>query len=49
MKIDGHFKISMIKSVVRVVAGFCLIQGNLLMAGVCIILAETLGIVEEMV
>lgn len=45
----GHFWVSMVKSAVRIVAGFCLITGNLLMAGVCLIMAELLGIVEEMV
>lgn len=45
----GHFWVSMVKSAVRVVAGVCLITGNLLMAGVCLIMAEVLGIVEEMV
>ena len=45
----GHFWVSMVKSAVRVVAGFCLITGNILMAGVCLIMAEILGIVEELV
>ena len=45
----GHFYVSMVKSAVRIVAGGCLITGNLLMAGVCIIMAEVLGIVEELV
>lgn len=45
----GHFWVSMVKSAVRMVAGFWLISGNLLMAGVCIIFAEILGIVEEVV
>lgn len=45
----GHFYVSMVKSTVRIVAGGCLITGNLLMAGVCIIMAEVLGIVEELV
>ena len=45
----GHFYVSIVKSAVRIVAGGCLITGNLLMAGVCFILAEVLGIVEELV
>jgi hypothetical protein len=45
----GHFYVSLAKSVIRIVAGFCLIAGNLLMAGVCLIFAEILGIVEELV
>ena len=46
---QGHFYVSIVKSAVRIVAGGCLITGNLLMAGVCFILAEVLGIVEELV
>ena len=45
----GHFYVSLAKSAIRIVAGGCLIAGNLLMAGVCFIMAEVLGIVEEMV
>ena len=45
----GHFYVSLAKSAIRIVAGGCLIAGNLLMAGVCLILAEVLGIVEELV
>jgi hypothetical protein len=45
----GHFYVSLGKSAIRIVAGGFLITGNLLMAGVCLILAEVLGIVEELV
>lgn len=45
----GHFYVSLVKSAVRIAAGACLIQGNLLMAGICFIMAEVLGIVEELV
>ena len=45
----GHFYVSLAKSAIRIVAGSCLITGNLLMAGVCFIMAEILGIVEELV
>lgn len=45
----GHFYVSLVKSVIRIGAGCWLMQGNLLMAGVCLILAEVLGIVEELV
>ena len=45
----GHFYVSLVKSAIRVAAGVCLILGNLLMAGVCFILAEILGIIEEFV
>ena len=44
-----HLYISLLKSIVRIGAGGCLITGNLLMAGVCFIMAEVLGIVEELV
>ena len=45
----GHFYVSLAKSAIRIVAGGCLITGNLLMAGICLIMAEVLGIVEELV
>jgi len=45
----GHFYVSLVKSVIRIGAGCWLMTGNLLMAGVCLILAEVFGIFEEMV
>jgi hypothetical protein len=45
----GHFYVSLAKSFIRIGAGCWLMTGNLLMAGVCFILAEVLGIVEELV
>jgi hypothetical protein len=45
----GHFYVSLVKSAIRIGAGCWLMTGNLLMAGVCFILAEVLGIVEELV
>lgn len=45
----GHFYVSIVKSAVRIVAGGCLITGNFLMAGIFFIMAEVLGIVEELV
>jgi hypothetical protein len=45
----GHFYVSLVMSAIRIVAGGCLITGNLLMAGICLIMAEVLGIVEELV
>ena len=48
----GHFRVSLIKSVVRILAGLCLcLLDNTLanMAGVFFIIAEILGIVEEIV
>ena len=44
-----HFVISMIKSVGRLGAGAALISGQLYAAGVFIIIAEVLGIAEELV
>lgn len=45
----GHFYVSLAKSFIRIGAGCWLMTGNFLMAGVCLILAEVLGIVEELV
>lgn len=45
----GHFYVSLVKSGIRILAGFCLIAGNLYWAGALIISAEILGIVEELV
>lgn len=45
----GHFYVSLVKSIVRIGAGGCLIYGNLFFAGFLLILAEGLGIVEELV
>ncbi len=44
-----HLYISLVKSIIRIGAGGCLIQGNLLFAGGLLIFAEILGIVEELV
>lgn len=43
-----HFRISIVKSGLRFAAGFRLIQGDLIGAGVFLILAEVLGIAEEL-
>jgi hypothetical protein len=45
----GHFYVSLAKSFIRIGAGCWLMTGNLLMAGVCLILAEVFGIFEELV
>ncbi len=45
----GHFYVSLAKSIIRIGAGGCLIQGNLFFAGFLLIFAELLGIVEEIV
>ncbi len=44
-----HFRLSIVKSGLRFAAAFRLIQGDMLGAGVLFILAEILGIAEEMV
>jgi hypothetical protein len=45
----GHFYVSLVKSGLRIVTGVFLIDGNLLVAGSLLILAEGLGIIEELV
>lgn len=45
----GHFYVSLAKSGLRIVAGISLIMSGLPEAGTFILLAEVLGIVEELV
>ena len=45
----GNFYVSLVKSGFRIGAGICLLQGQFVTAGVLLILAEVLGIVEELV
>lgn len=45
----GHFWVSMFKSGLRIGAGVWLVLGDLTMCGILLILAELLGIVEEIV
>lgn len=45
----GHFYVSLAKSCLRILAGFALLTGSLVGAGVLLILAEILGIAEELV
>jgi hypothetical protein len=45
----GHFYVSIVKSFVRIFAGIALINGSLIVAGISFIVAELLGIVEELV
>jgi hypothetical protein len=45
----GHFYVSMVKSGFRIGAGIALVRGELITAGALFILAEFLGIVEELV
>jgi hypothetical protein len=43
-----HFRISIVKSGIRIAAGLRLIQGDFIGAGVFLIIAEVLGIAEEL-
>lgn len=43
-----HFYISIIKSVIRIVAGMYLFYGNFAIAGVLLVVAEVLGVLEEL-
>jgi hypothetical protein len=45
----GHFYVSLAKSGIRIVAGISLMMGNFFIAGGFLIIAEALGILEEMV
>lgn len=42
-----HFYISLVKSAVRILAGIILFTGNFATAGILLVAAEILGIVEE--
>ena len=44
-----HFYVSLVKSAIRIVAGIVLFQGNYPTAGLLLISAELLGILEEIV
>ena len=44
-----HRNISFVKSLLRIIAGIALITSNFISAGILFILAEILGIVEEIV
>ena len=44
-----HFYVSLVKSGLRIFAGATLAAGQLYLAGMLLILAELLGIVEEIV
>ena len=44
-----HRNISFVKSALRIVAGFSLFGGGLMLAGALIVIAEILGIAEELV
>ena len=44
-----HLRISLLKSLLRIGAGVYLVMGNLIAAGMLLVAAEMLGIVEELV
>jgi hypothetical protein len=46
-KTNWHFRISLIKSVIRIMAGVSLFNEQPIFAGLLLIIAEILGIVEE--
>lgn len=45
----GHFYVSLVKSGLRIGAGIALVRGASVTAGALFIIAEVLGIVEELV
>jgi hypothetical protein len=47
-KTNWHFRISLFKSCLRIMVGVTLIRGELVISGVLFIVAEILGIVEEL-
>ena len=46
---DRHFFVSLAKSAIRILAGVSLIYGSFVICGILLIVAEILGIVEEVV
>jgi hypothetical protein len=49
IEMEGHFRVSLIKSAIRIVAGVALCTNSIVAAGLLLIVAEILGIVEEIV
>jgi uncharacterized membrane protein YphA (DoxX/SURF4 family) len=47
-KTNWHFRISIVKSILRIIAGIALVNGLLVPAGGFFIVAEILGIIEEL-
>lgn len=46
---NNHFRISMVKSAIRIFAGLTLVGGQFILAGILLIIAELLGVAEEIV
>ena len=44
-----HLQLSLVKSGVRILAGGALLFGSLWYAGICLIVAEGIGVAEELV
>lgn len=44
-----HLQLSLVKSGVRILAGVALLFGSLWYCGICLIVAELIGIAEELV
>lgn len=47
-KTNWHFRISVVKSVLRIVAGITLCKSEFMISGGLFIAAEVLGIIEEL-
>jgi hypothetical protein len=47
-KTNWHFRISVAKSILRIIAGIALVNGLLIPSGAFFIMAEILGIIEEL-
>jgi hypothetical protein len=47
-KTNWHFRISILKSIIRIFAGTSLVIGDLALAGIFLVGAELLGILEEL-
>ena len=47
-KTNWHFRVSLLKSVLRIMAGIALMNEYVITAGSFLIVAEILGIVEEL-
>jgi hypothetical protein len=47
-KINWHFYISLVKSIIRMGAGTALVFQQFILSGILLILAEILGVIEEL-
>ena len=44
-----HLQLSLVKSGIRILAGLALVFGSLWYCGICLIVAELIGVAEELV